>query len=116
MKRFLSWLLIALLVPMLASAQSVPANPMATRGESVYVTPTPSPEPTPEPTPGTENQTGVDPRGMSSIMQMTRNAANADNLYTAVNQVAASGALDRMSDAQYALYKQALAEAYSRLR
>ena len=35
---------------MLASAQSVPANPMATRGESVYVTPTPSPEPTPEPT------------------------------------------------------------------
>ena len=51
MKRFLSWLLIALLVPMLASAQSVPANPMATRGESVYVIPTPSPEPTPEPTP-----------------------------------------------------------------
>ena len=36
---------------MLASAQSVPANPMATRGESVYVIPTPSPEPTPEPTP-----------------------------------------------------------------
>lgn len=35
---------------MLASAQSVPANPMATRGESVYITPTPSPEPTPEPT------------------------------------------------------------------
>lgn len=49
MKRFLSWLLIALLVPMLASAQSVPVNPMATRGESVYITPTPSPEPTPEP-------------------------------------------------------------------
>lgn len=76
----------------------------------------PTPTPTPEPEPGTGNQTGVDPRGMSSIMSMTRNATNADSLYTTVNQVAASGALDRMSDAQYALYKQALAEAYSRLR
>ena len=78
--------------------------------------PTPTPTPTPEPVPGTENQTGVDPRGMSSIMQMTRNAANKDRLYTMVNQVAANGALDRMSDAQYALYKQALAEAQNRLR
>ena len=78
--------------------------------------PTPTPTPTPEPVPGTENQTGVDPRGMSSIMQMTRNAANKDRLYTMVNQVAANGALDRMSDAQYALYKQALAEAQHRLR
>lgn len=76
----------------------------------------PTPTPTPEPTPGTENQAGVDPRGMSSIMQMARNAANKDSLYTTVNQVAASGALDRMSDAQYALYKQALAEAQNRLR
>ena len=78
--------------------------------------PTPTPTPTPEPVPGTENQTGVDPRGMSSIMQMTRNAANKDSLYTMVNQVAESGALDRMSDAQYELYKQALAEAQNRLR
>ena len=76
----------------------------------------PTPTPTPEPTPGTENQAGVDPRGMSAIMQMTRNAANKDSLGTMFNQAADSGALDRMSDAQYALYKQALAEAYSRLR
>ena len=76
----------------------------------------PTPTPTPEPTPGPENQTGVDSRGMSAIMQMTRNAANKDSLYTMVNQVADSGALDRMSDAQYALYKQALAEAQNRLR
>ena len=76
----------------------------------------PTPTPTPEPEPGTGNQTGVDPRGMSSIMQMTRNAANKDRLYTMVNQVAESGALDRMSDAQYAVYKQALAEAQNRLR
>lgn len=76
----------------------------------------PTPTPTPEPEPGPESQTGVDPRGMSSIMQMTRNAANKDSLYTMVNQVAASGALDTMSDAQYALYKQALAEAQNRLR
>lgn len=78
--------------------------------------PTPTPEPTPEPTPGPVNQAGVDSRGMSAIMSMTRNAANADSLYTTVNQVAASGALERMSDAQYALYKQALAEAQNRLR
>ena len=78
--------------------------------------PDPEPEPEPEPEPGTENQTGVDPRGMSAIMSMTRNAANADSLYTTVNQVAASGALERMSDAQYELYKQALAEAQNRLR
>lgn len=76
----------------------------------------PKPTPTPEPTPGPENQSGVDSRGMSSIMQMTRNAANKDSLYTMVNQVAESGALDRMSDAQYELYKQALAEAQNRLR
>lgn len=50
MKRFFSWLMICLLVPVLAAAQSVPANPMATRGASVYVTATPSPEPTIEPT------------------------------------------------------------------
>ena len=75
----------------------------------------PTPKPTPEPEPGTGNQTGVDPRGMSAIMQMTRNAANKDSLGTMFNQVADSGALDRMSDAQYALYKQALAEAYNRL-
>ena len=75
----------------------------------------PTPTPTPEPEPETGNQTGVDPRGMSSIMQMTRNAANKDRLYTMVNQIAESGALDRMSDAQYALYKQALAEAQNRL-
>ena len=78
--------------------------------------PTPTPEPTPEPTPGPVNQAGVDSRGMSAIMSMTRNAANADSLYTTVNQVAASGALERMSDAQYELYKQALAEAQNRLR
>ena len=76
----------------------------------------PTPKPTPEPEPGTGNQTGVDPRGMSAIMQMTRNAANKDSLGTMFNQVADSGALDRMSDAQYALYKQALAEAQNRLR
>ena len=76
----------------------------------------PKPTPTPEPEPVPENQTGVDSRGMSSIMQMTRNAANKDSLYTMVNQVAESGALDRMSDAQYELYKQALAEAQNRLR
>ena len=79
-------------------------------------TPKPTPEPTPEPTPGPENQTGVDSRGMSAIMQMTRNAANKDSLYTMVNQVVENGALDRMSDAQYELYKQALAEAQNRLR
>lgn len=79
-------------------------------------TPTPTPEPTPEPEPGPVNQAGVDSRGMSSIMQMTRNAANKDSLYTMVNQVAESGALERMSDAQYELYKQALAEAQNRLR
>ena len=50
MKRFISWLMICLLMPVLAAAQSVPANPMATRGASVYVTATPSPEPTSEPT------------------------------------------------------------------
>lgn len=50
MKRFLSWLLIGLLLPLVASAQSVPANPMASQGVSVYVTATPTPEPTPEPT------------------------------------------------------------------
>ena len=49
-------------------------------------------------------------------MSMTRNATNADSLYTTVNQVAASGALERMSDAQFELYKQALAEAQNRLR
>ena len=76
----------------------------------------PAPKPTPEPEPVPENQTGVDSRGMSSIMQMTRNAANKDSLYTMVNQVAESGALERMSDAQYELYKQALAEAQNRLR
>lgn len=76
----------------------------------------PTPTPTPEPEPGTGNQTGVDTRGMSSIMSMTRNATNADSLYTTVNQVAASGALERMSDAQFELYKQALAEAQNRLR
>ena len=78
--------------------------------------PTPKPTPTPEPEPGTENQTGADPRGMSAIMSMTRNATNADSLYTTVNQVAASGALERMSDAQYELYKEGLAEAQNRLR
>ena len=77
--------------------------------------PTPTPEPTPEPTPGPGDQTGVDSRGMSAIMQMTRNATNAGSLYNMVNQVAESGALDRMSDAQYELYKQALAEAQNRL-
>lgn len=76
----------------------------------------PTPKPTPEPEPGTGNQTGVDHRGMSAIMQMTRNAANKDSLGTMFKQVADSGALDRMSDAQYALYKQALAEAQNRLR
>ena len=76
----------------------------------------PTPTPTPEPTPGPENQTGVDSRGMSAIMQMTRNAANKDSLYTMVNQVAENGSLDRMIDAQYELYKQALAEAQNRLR
>lgn len=76
----------------------------------------PAPTPTPEPEPVPENQTGVDSRGMSAIMQMTRNAANAGSLYNMVNQVAESGALDRMSDAQYELYKQALAEAQNRLR
>lgn len=75
----------------------------------------PDPDPDPDPEPEAGNQTGVDPRGMSSIISMTRNATNADSLYTMVNQVAASGALDRMSDAQYALYKQALAEAQNRL-
>lgn len=78
--------------------------------------PTPTPEPTPEPTPGPENQSGVDSRGMSAIMSMTRNAASTGSLYNMVNQVAASGALERMSDAQYELYKQALAEAQNRLR
>ena len=77
--------------------------------------PTPTPEPTPETPPVPGDQTGVDSRGMSAIMQMTRNAANKDSLYTMVNQVAESGALDRMSDAQYELYKQALAEAQNRL-
>ena len=38
--------------------------------------PTPTPEPTPEPTPGPGNKTGVDIRGMSAIMSMTRNAAS----------------------------------------
>ena len=76
----------------------------------------PTPTPTPEPEPVPENQTGVDSRGMSAIMQMTRNAANKDSLYTMVNQIAENGALDRMSDAQYELYKQALAEAQNRLR
>lgn len=76
----------------------------------------PAPKPTPEPEPVPENQTGVDSRGMSAIMQMTRNAANKDSLYTMVNQIAENGALDRMSDAQYELYKQALAEAQNRLR
>ena len=76
----------------------------------------PKPTPTPEQEPVPENKKGVDSRGMSSIMQMTRNAANKDSLYTMVNQVAASGALERMSDAQYELYKQALAEAQNRLR
>ena len=87
-------------------------------GYQAPVTPgyNPTPTPTPEPTPGPENQTGVDSRGMSAIMQMTRNATNAGSLYNMVNQVAESGALDRMSDAQYELYKQALAEAYNRLR
>lgn len=78
--------------------------------------PTPTPTPTPEQEPVPENQTGVDSRGMSAIMQMTRNAANKDSLYTMVNQIAENGALDRMSDAQYELYKQALAEAQNRLR
>ena len=78
--------------------------------------PAPKPEPTPETPPVPGDQTGVDSRGMSAIMQMTRNAANKDSLYTMVNQVAESGALDRMSDAQYELYKQALAEAQNRLR
>ena len=76
----------------------------------------PKPTPTPEPTPGPENQSGVDSRGMSAIMSMTRNAASTGSLYNMVNQVAESGALDRMSDAQYELYKQALAEAQNRLR
>lgn len=76
----------------------------------------PKPTPTPEPEPVQENQTGVDSRGMSAIMQMTRNAASTGSLYNMVNQVAASGALERMSDAQYELYKQALAEAQNRLR
>lgn len=76
----------------------------------------PTPTPIPEPEPVQENQTGVDSRGMSAIMQMTRNAANKDSLYTMFNQVAESGALERMSDAQYELYKQALAEAQNRLR
>ena len=49
-------------------------------------------------------------------MSMTRNAASTGSLYNMVNQVAASGALERMSDAQYELYKQALAEAQNRLR
>ena len=65
MKRFFSCLLIALLIPMLAAAQSVPANPMATRGESVYITPTPSPEPTLEitesPTPEPTAETTGEP-------------------------------------------------------
>ena len=85
-------------------------------GYTPAYTPRYNPTPTPEPALGTESQTGVDPRGMSSIMSMTRNAANKDSLYTTVNQIAASGALDRMSDAQYAVYKQALAEAQNRLR
>ncbi len=76
----------------------------------------PKPTPTPEPTPGPVNQAGVDSRGMSAIMSMTRNAASTGSLYNMVNQVAESGALERMSDAQYELYKQALAEAQNRLR
>ena len=56
----------------------------------------PTPTPTPEPEPVPENQTGVDSRGMSAIMQMTRNAANKDSLDTMFNQVAESGALDRI--------------------
>lgn len=78
--------------------------------------PTPTPEPTPETPPVPGDQTGVDSRGMSAIMSMTRNAASTGSLYNMVNQVAASGALERMSDAQYELYKQALAEAQNRLR
>ena len=85
-------------------------------GYTPTYTPGYNPTPTPTPDPGAGNQTGVDPRGMSSIMSMTRNAADKDSLYTMVNQIADSGALDRMSDAQYALYKQALAEAQNRLR
>ena len=60
MKRFLYCLLIALLIPMLATAQSVPANPMATHGKSIYITPTPSPEPTPEPDPDPAPVTFID--------------------------------------------------------
>ena len=51
LKRFLFWLLTALLIPLLASAQSVPVNPMATHGESVYVTPTPTEAPADTPAP-----------------------------------------------------------------
>ena len=93
-----------------------PAGYQPTYTPGYNPTPKPTPEPTPEPTPGPVNQAGVDSRGMSAIMQMTRNAANKDSLYTMVNQVVESGALDRMSDAQYELYKQALAEAQNRLR
>ena len=85
-------------------------------GYQAPYTPGYNPAPTPEPTPGPVNQTGVDSRGMSAIMQMTRNAANKDSLYTMVNQIAENGALERMSDTQYELYKQALAEAQNRLR
>lgn len=51
LKRFLSWLIVLLLLPVWASAQSVPANPMAPKGESIYITPSPAPEPTPPPSP-----------------------------------------------------------------
>lgn len=91
-------------------------QPTYTPGYNPKPSTTPEPTPTPEATPGQGNQTGVDSRGMSAIMQMTRNTTNAGSLYNMVNQVAESGALDRMSDAQYELYKQALAEAQNRLR
>lgn len=72
--------------------------------------------PQPDPAPGTEEELGVDPRGMSVIMNWTRNATNANSLNNVVNQIAASGALDQMSDAQYELFKQALMEAQNKLR
>ena len=52
MRRVLKMLLTALLIPLLALAESAPANPMAPRPTAAqYATAAPTPEPTVEPTP-----------------------------------------------------------------